>query len=98
MSAEIIPTENHPTAVGIFLDGVHRSMEYAGKRPVANVVSTALVEKIKEEANLPTLIPCADPLCVGPLGQNYICGYPVRVVESPHLFALSLASEDGPDL
>ncbi len=89
--------EYHESAVGVFLGVVHRAMDSTGKRPMRNVVSSALFAKILDEAGRPTLIPCDDPV-VYKVGQTYLCGYPVKVVISENLFALSLDSEDGSDV
>lgn len=78
--------EYQSTAIGVFLASVHRARDSTGLRPTRNVVSSALFDRIIAET-------CMQPvdLSLGPqkwLGQ--ILDYPVRVVKSKHLFALSL--------
>lgn len=83
-------TEFHPTAVGVFLSSVHASMDSTGKRPMLNIISKALFKRIVDETGPTRAVD--EPLPIGPCnGHGQICGYPVRVIESDHLFAVSIA-------
>lgn len=79
-----------PTAGLIFLSSVHRSYESTGERSTVNIVSTALMRKVLEE-----LMPEAKEIKGKPScgDGSSLFGYPVRVVDSPFLFAVSIDQE-----
>jgi hypothetical protein len=86
-------SESKPSAVGIFLSSVQRAQDNTGHKPTRNVISKALFDRIVDE----TLITMAvtDPLPIGPQkGCGQLLGYPVRIIDSPHLFALSFDPEE----
>jgi len=75
-------------ALSIFLSSVHRAAEHTGIKPSVNIVSKALFDRICDETMITARMDL--PLPIGPQdGFGQLCGYPVRVVDSPHLFALS---------
>lgn len=76
--------EFKPSAAGIFLSSVHRSMEsMAGERPKKNIVSSALCDRILTEGGFQMFVATSKE-------PNSLFGHPVLVVESKHLFAVSI--------
>lgn len=79
--------EFKPTAAHIFLSSVHRSTDSTGDRPNNNIVSSALMHRIIAESGFQMVIPVVK---AGWTTPNSLFGYPVKVVESDKLFAVSI--------
>lgn len=80
------------SAGGIFLSSVQRSYECTGERSTVNIVSSALMRKILEELmpeakDMPGKPHCGD--------GSSLFGYQVRVVDSPHIFAIAIDQEQS---
>lgn len=78
------------TAGSIFMDSVKRSYECTGERSTVNIVSTALLLKVMEEIAPDSIPPKGKPHCGD---GSVLFGYPVRVVDSPHIFAIAIDQE-----
>lgn len=69
---------------------VHRSFDCTGERSTVNIVSTALLLKVMEEVAPGSVPPKGKPHCGD---GSVLFGYPVMVVDSPHIFAIAIDQE-----
>lgn len=76
-----------PSATDIFLSSVHRAEDSTGERPKNTIVSSALMTLIVAQCGL-QLYPTAS------INGNSLFGYPIKVVKSDWLFAVSIDSQE----